>query len=542
MRDLAGILLAFVLLSLIAACGKPESPTVPATAMDTQAPSTATAVLPTNTPTATATLTPIPPTTAPEPVAERISFVDSGQRLGSAQSWALALGDLDGDGDLDAFVANAVQGGANNAVWLNDGQGFFMLGEQNPGYGQGVALGDLDGDDDLDAVVTNWWGEEPSVVWLNDGSGIFADSGQNLGFAFRPALGDLDGDGDLDIFMAELEANTVWLNDGSGAFSDTGQRLGTGITAAVALDDLDGDGDLDALAGGWDEAAKVWLNDGAGTFAEHDQSLSPASVHIHDLALGDVDGDGDPDAVMAVASGDPNQVWFNDGTGAFSDSGQQLRSSLAHGVSLGDLDGDGDLDAVTAHGDRWSGSSGGKIWLNDGTGRFDKSESSLGNLYSSGIALGDLDGDGDLDAFVTHGETWQESGGELPNKVWLNETKPAATAPATSPTLGDIWTRPADGAAMLYVPAGAFQMGSAEGDPLANESEFPWHTVTLDGFWLDQAEVTNAQYARCVERGLWYNRCEGVTRAFRVARRAEVAEAEATERALALAEAAGAPV
>jgi hypothetical protein len=346
---------------------------------------------------------------------------------------------LDGDGDLDALVANAAQGGANNTVWMNDGQGVFTLDEQAPGYGQDVALGDLDGDGDLDAVVTNWWGEEHSVVWLNDGSGNFSDSGQNLGFAFQPALGDLDGDGDLDIFMAQLEANTVWLNDGSSDFTDTDQRLGTGITAAVALDDLDGDGDLDALAGGWDEAAKVWLNDGAGTFAEHDQSLSPASVHIHDLALGDVDGDGDPDAFMAVASGDPNQVWLNNGTGAFSDSGQQLRSSLAHGVSLGDLDGDGDLDALTAHGDP-----------------------------SSYIALGDLDGDGDLDAFIAHGETGQENGGELPNEVWLNETIPAAVVvlQGSSPTLDGTlspgeWDNAtvetfADGSELLLMHAGGY--------------------------------------------------------------------------------------
>jgi formylglycine-generating enzyme required for sulfatase activity len=115
--------------------------------------------------------------------------------------------------------------------------------------------------------------------------------------------------------------------------------------------------------------------------------------------------------------------------------------------------------------------------------------------------LGDLDGDGDLDAFIAHGETGQENGGELPNKVWLNETITAVIAPPTTKTLGDTWTRPADGAAMLYVPAGAFQMGSAEGDPLANEGEFPQHTVTLDSFWIDQTEVTNAQYALCAEAG-----------------------------------------
>ncbi|MEA3439763.1 MAG: FG-GAP-like repeat-containing protein [Chloroflexota bacterium] len=431
------LLVMAILFILLSACGSAEhaatsipqvvSVTATPRVVDvtaTDQPNTAaplpTAISSNEPPSSTATL--VPAIATPEPVAGRISFVDSGQHLGSAQSWDVALGDLDGDGDLDAYVANAIQGGANNAVWINDGQGSFTLNEQTLGYGQGVALGDLDGDGDLDAIVTNWWGEEHSTVWLNDGSGIFADSGQNLGFAFQPALGDLDGDGDLDIFMAQMEANTIWLNDGGGVFNDTGQRLGTAITAAVSLGDLDGDGDLDALAGGWEEAAKVWLNDGAGTFVEHTQSLCPASVHIHDLALGDVDGDGDLDAFMAVASSHSNQVWLNDGTGAFSDSGQQLHSSLAHGVSLGDLDGDGDPDAVTAHGG--GGSSGGKIWLNDGPGEFGESDLTLGNLYSSAIALGDLDSDGDLDAFIAHGDQSNESGGGMPNDVWLNEMLP----------------------------------------------------------------------------------------------------------------------
>lgn len=99
------------------------------------------------------------PTPTSEPAGGDITFIDSGQRLGAAQSWDVALGDLDGDDDLDAFVANAALGGAKNTVWLNDGQGSFARSEQILDYGQGVALGDLDGDGDLDAVTTHWWGK-----------------------------------------------------------------------------------------------------------------------------------------------------------------------------------------------------------------------------------------------------------------------------------------------------------------------------------------------------------------------------------------------
>ncbi len=61
--------------------------------------------------------------------------------------------------------------------------------------------------------------------------------------------------------------------------------------------------------------------------------------------------------------------------------------------------------------------------------------------------------------------------------------------------------RPADGMVMVYVPGGTFQMGSDESDSGADDDEFPQHAVTLDSFWIDQTEVTNAQYRQCAEAG-----------------------------------------
>jgi serine/threonine-protein kinase len=67
--------------------------------------------------------------------------------------------------------------------------------------------------------------------------------------------------------------------------------------------------------------------------------------------------------------------------------------------------------------------------------------------------------------------------------------------------VGDTWTRPADGAVMVGVPAGEFLMGSTDDDPDAYHGEKPQHTVYLDAFWIDKTEVTNAQYRKCVEAG-----------------------------------------
>jgi formylglycine-generating enzyme required for sulfatase activity len=86
----------------------------------------------------------------------------------------------------------------------------------------------------------------------------------------------------------------------------------------------------------------------------------------------------------------------------------------------------------------------------------------------------------------------------------VEEPMPGPTATATSKSqppsnasLHDTWTRPADGMEMVYVPGGTFKMGSTEGASNAQ----PVHTVTLDSFWIDQTEVTNSQYTRCVAGG-----------------------------------------
>ncbi len=254
---------------------------------------------------ALATWTGLPMVTSAQ---EPFEFVDSGQALGDSQSRSIALGDLDGDGDLDAMVGNL---NAANTVWTNDGNGTFTNSGQALGNSSSwsVALGDLDGDGDLDAMVANDF--QPNTVWTNDGTGTFTNSGQALGnrYSQSVALGDLDGDGDLDAMVANNGTNTVWTNDGNGTFTSSGQTLGNRNSYSVTLGDLDGDGDLDAMVANCCFSPNtVWTNDGNGTFTSSGQTLG--NRFSTSVALGDLDGDGDLDAMVAN-SNQPNTVWTN---------------------------------------------------------------------------------------------------------------------------------------------------------------------------------------------------------------------------------------
>jgi hypothetical protein len=95
-----------------------------------------------------------------------------------------------------------------------------------------------------------------------------------------------------------------------------------------------------------------------------------------------------------------DEVWFNDGQGNFSDSGQRLGSGLTRSVFLDDLDGDGDLDLVVGR------ESSAQIWLNDGTGQFSEGQSISYDHYEA-ITLGDVTGDGFVDILVAGVESYQ---------------------------------------------------------------------------------------------------------------------------------------
>jgi len=220
------------------------------------------------------------------------------------------------------------------------------------------------------------------------------------------AAADFDGDGDLDIAVASRGGqNRVYLNDGNGGFSSNNSTtFGTGsdLTTCLAVGDIDNDGDPDLLAGNQGEANVAYFNDGSAGFANGAIAFSPGSDETRALALGDLNGDGFLDAV-AVNSTQQNLIHINDGTGDFSLIVQAFGSGFddSTGVAIGDVDADGALDIAVSNLFNPS-----KVYFNDGLGKFDdvsqEVQIGVGAYFSTGIALGDVNGDGALDVALAN--------------------------------------------------------------------------------------------------------------------------------------------
>jgi hypothetical protein len=361
------------------------------------------------------------------------TFVNSGQSLGGETGNGVALGDLDGDGDIDAFVANDFGGGEANHVWFNQGNGFFssgpVLGTFN---GNGVALGDLDGDGDLDAIVAGTAppsqvevsqdGPGSTQVWLNQGGIQGGNEGSfALGQSFGPfseygvAIGDVDNDMVLDVLVVG-NSNQVWLNNGNATFT-AGPTFPFQFSESAALADLDGDGWLDAVIA--DSASgpnnRVWWNDGnwvpgPGSFTQG--AALPTTSLMQGVAIGNLDADSLPDIFLAGSG--PDQIYWNEGARTFSTAGPLSVSDSSWAVALADVDGDNLLDAVVAN----ITAEPNRLWHNDGGRLFTVTQEfgdEFGNYWSRGVGLSDLNGDGSADLFeVTTAD----------DRVWFNQNTP----------------------------------------------------------------------------------------------------------------------
>lgn len=351
-------------------------------------------------------------------------FSQSTGSLGTHQSQGLALGDINGDGFIDAYVSNDGATGVDiNKVYLNDGTGAFVATSQSlsDNNGRKVAFVDMNNDGFLDILETNTSGATNNL-WINDGTGTFNQDAQSLGTSGNAVeAGDFNGDGYHDPIVAFDGNDQLYLNSSALVLSNSGGVFSSQNSNDVGIGDFDNDGDLDLVLADEGSGNSVWLNNGAGVFT-FSGSLSAASTQA--VAVGDLNGDGNLD--LYFANDDANdELFFGVGNGTFNQSPQTLSGLLNREVALGDLDGDGDLDVILVNDAAAVLNS---VWLNDGAGNMVELS---GLVFGDGVStrdvkVADIDGDGDLDILTVTGA------GQTINEIWKNEPEPCDPTLITS--------------------------------------------------------------------------------------------------------------
>ena len=365
-----------------------------------------------------------------------INDVTSPVTQDSKDSRAIRPADIDGDGDIDLFVANF---GQTNLVYRNLGGGNFEI---IPPFSLSIlpddsfdgAWGDMDADGDLDLAVANGSKNlmpgggvgKDNELWTNQGpkpgtegrfdpvttGPVVSDKGETYAVEWA----DIDGDGDLDLLFANrLQANLAYFNDGAGQFSkmaaDDPFVADLGTSRDLAVGDIDEDGDVDVVvANSDDEPCFVYLDQGGaqggteGAFAR--LRTGPVALDIgeaYGVKLVDYDADGHLDLYVTRRFGQNNILYRNLGNADFErrlDLAPSQDHADSYASAWGDVDADGDLDCFVANRNEETGH-----FANNGDGTFTcvtwgEVCATVGD--SRDVVVADIDADGMPDVLVAN--------------------------------------------------------------------------------------------------------------------------------------------
>jgi hypothetical protein len=359
---------------------------------------------------------------------------------GGSGAYAVAVADVNGDGNPDLVVANECPIGDNCqngtvGVLLGNGDGTFRTAVA---YGSGgyqsrsVAVADVNGDGKPDLLVTSCCGDNGIVgVLLGNGDGTFQpvvtyNTGGN--YALTVVVADVNGDGKPDLVVANANGNGdgdgavgVLLGNGDGTFQTAvSYDSGGSDTNSVAVADVNGDGKPDLVAVSVNGSAPsgsvgVLLGNGDGTF-QTAVTYNSGGYGALSVTVADVNGDGKPDLVVANCGSNCNGgdgvvgVLLGNGDGTFQTAvGYDTGGHDTNSVAVADVNGDGKPDLVCAN-DGAGGSVGVLLGKGDGTFRTavtynSDSEQGVGSAAMS-LAVADVNGDGKPDLLVAGlGET-----------------------------------------------------------------------------------------------------------------------------------------
>jgi hypothetical protein len=233
--------------------------------------------------------------------------------------------DIDGDGKLD-LVSILDKAGVYWYAVPDDPTGHWVehrvLGVTTPQCHGGLAVGDIDGDGDLDMARVDRWLENADgrgTAWMEHKAFDFGKVGP-WGIQTRAKLVDLDRDGDVDLIQAEgdvLDGRVAWFEN---RLRDGGEWLPHPIKApghkqdfhSLCVADFDNDGDLDIFTGGGPltQGEHVWFlwENGDGRGGEWVEHVVQRGLETHESVSADVDGDGDVDVLTKPWRGDLH-VW-----------------------------------------------------------------------------------------------------------------------------------------------------------------------------------------------------------------------------------------
>jgi hypothetical protein len=332
-------------------------------------------------------------------------------------------------------------------------------GLQGVGYGMGVAVGDYDNDGYEDLFVTAYGGNR---LYHNNGNGTFTDVTETAGvggsgWSSSAAWVDLDNDGLLDLVVVRYVAwdfSDIWCgppqaalrvychpdvfppiallayhNDGNGHFTEVAQKIGLSKPAkglGVALADYDRDGHIDLYISNDSWPEFLFHNRGNGTFEEVGLAAEAAldgdgrTFAGMGVDFADYNNDGLPDLVVDDLANQMYALYLNNGDGSFTYASYATgvsRMTLQHsgwGIRFVDYDNDGwkdiliaqghDLDTIEKTNPQLHYREPMLLLRNTGKGFVDVSADSGSVFHQAwvgrGMALGDIDNDGRIDAVV----------------------------------------------------------------------------------------------------------------------------------------------
>lgn len=274
-------------------------------------------------------------------------------KLLSQEGPALAVADIDGDGNEDIFIGGAK--GFQGTIYKHSGNGKLKSISQNvlesDAYFEDTAAAffDVDGDSDMDLIVGsggNQVGDEQnyrSRLYLNNGKGVFSKSKEQLPTTFKNistiAPYDFDSDGDIDVFVGSrsvvgtygIDPNHLFMvNNGDGTFQDATERIiydikDAGMITNALWSDIDGDTKKDLVTVSEWGTVNIYKNSGR-RLAKISTSLDSLHGWWNAVEVADLDNDGDMDLILGnqgsnlhykPTAGNPMKMWIND----FDDNG-----------------------------------------------------------------------------------------------------------------------------------------------------------------------------------------------------------------------------